>query len=184
MVCGSHFNTETSISSLLKNREMSIQVNQPFGLFLFQCFEEYRREFVPNGKLSPQLWQEKADEFHAAWHRFHDKKPVKRKTVVKTDEEWISELEADPVNSGLNVRQELGKAEFWCRENHRICTRRFFTNWLLKAERKVGGQGGSSMGSPPPRKPLPGPDLSQYREMTDEEREQANALLMQWANRS
>lgn len=115
---------------------MSISLFQPFGPFLRQCFEEYRREFCPDGKLSPRLWEEKAQEFYEAYRRANDPKKVKR-IVKQTDDEWIESLQLDPLFVGVDVRKELGKAQFWCRENTRQCTRKFFTNWLNKAERTL-----------------------------------------------
>jgi hypothetical protein len=86
--------------------------------------------------------------------RFHEKftGAAKTRRKLECEEEWIQQLEADPVSAGLDVRRELGKAQFWCRENTRVCTRRFFTNWLIKAERPTGGYGGASSA---PKKPTP-----------------------------
>ncbi len=54
-----------------------------------------------------------------------------------TDEEWLKHLEAEPSLVGVDIRRELGKAQFWCNENSRQCTRKFFTNWLNKAPRTI-----------------------------------------------
>jgi hypothetical protein len=156
---------------------MSVNVFQSIGPFMFACFAEYRREFCPDGKISQKLWEEKCEDFHAAWHRANDPKKVKRAAKTTTDEEWIAALESDPANAGLNVRQELGRANFWARENHRICTRRFFANWLLKAERNVD----AATNMHAPRKPAAAPDLSNYRQMTDDERAKSAELFQQLA---
>jgi len=37
----------------------------------------------------------------------------------------------------VNVKQEIGRAQFWCRNNKRVPTRRFLVNWLNKAEKVV-----------------------------------------------
>jgi hypothetical protein len=78
--------------------------------------------------------------------RFYEKFTGAQKTrrKLECEEDWIVQLEADPVSAGLDVRRELGKAKFWCRENSRVCTRRFFSNWLIKAERPVGGYDGAT----------------------------------------
>lgn len=61
-------------------------------------------------------------------------KPPRKKAVSKmSEEEWIVHLEAEPALRGVDVRRELGRAQFWCKENNRICTRKFFVNWLGKA---------------------------------------------------
>ncbi len=71
--------------------------------------------------------------------RFHDneKKVVKRAVKLASDEEWLKGIEADPAMEGIDVRRELGKAQFWCKSNQRECTRKFFEKWLLKAEKTV-----------------------------------------------
>ena len=82
---------------------------------------------------------------------FFDKKAPKRKpkaTPVSkmTDDEWIAYLEADPAMSGIDVKRELGKCQFWCRDRGVKFSRRRFSNWLLKAERTIttSGAGQSS----------------------------------------
>lgn len=69
----------------------------------------------------------------------------KRKKQLATEENWLREIEADPALAGVNVRKELAKAQFWCRHNNRACTRRFFVNWVNKAERIVSPGGNSSV---------------------------------------
>ncbi len=102
---------------------------------MYACFAEYRQEQKID-RFTAKLWIDKAEEFCAAWHAANDKKPAKR-GVRQTDDDWIEELQADPANAGVDVRRELGRAQFWARENRRQCNRKFFTNWLLKAERTV-----------------------------------------------
>lgn len=132
----SDFNGFQPWKSSSANNFVSISLFQPFGPFLYKCFEEYRRDFLPDGKLSPRLWEEKCQEFYDAYRKANDPKKVKR-VVKQTDEEWIESLQLDPLFVGVDVRKELGKAQFWCRENSRQCTRKFFTNWLNKAERTL-----------------------------------------------
>lgn len=58
------------------------------------------------------------------------KKPKKPNA---TDDEWIVGIEAMDAYKPVNVRQELGKAQLWCSNKSRQCTRIFFTNWLNRA---------------------------------------------------
>jgi hypothetical protein len=55
-----------------------------------------------------------------------------------SDEEWITDLEREPSLAGVDIRREIGKAQFWAKQNTRKPTRRFLINWLNKAERIVG----------------------------------------------
>lgn len=77
-------------------------------------------------------------------------KPVRKKAVsAMTDEEWLVSLETDPVLAGVDVRQQLGIAQFWLKgKPKRKFTRPFFRNWLIGAiergEVKIDGAGQSS----------------------------------------
>jgi hypothetical protein len=67
-----------------------------------------------------------------------EKKPKRAKKVAEmSDAEWVAYLEGEPALSGINVKQEIGRAQFWCRNNKRVPTRRFLVNWLNKAEKVV-----------------------------------------------
>ncbi len=59
------------------------------------------------------------------------------KAQTSTDSDWITDLEQDPALAGIDVKKQLGMAQFWCRNNSRLCTRKFFVNWLGKADRIV-----------------------------------------------
>lgn len=69
----------------------------------------------------------------------------KKSTAQMSDEEWIVSLETEPALAGVEVRVQLAKAQFWAKNNSRKCTRRFFVNWLGKAERTVSHPGGKSV---------------------------------------
>lgn len=77
------------------------------------------------------------------------RKPAKPKPASKmTDAEWLESLEAEPSLKGVDVKRELGKAEFWIKHNAgRKFTRKFFLSWLSKAERTIteSGAGRSSV---------------------------------------
>lgn len=70
--------------------------------------------------------------------RFNDnERKVKRQKIkLASDEEWIKEQEADPAMKGIDLRQELGRCQFWCKNNQVVATRRRFTAWLLKAAKE------------------------------------------------
>lgn len=74
-----------------------------------------------------------------AWKGSESKETAKSRPAGKQpDAEWLDSLQADPANQGLDVREQLDKARLWCNQNRRICTRRFFLGWLLRAERVIG----------------------------------------------
>jgi hypothetical protein len=81
-----------------------------------------------NGRILAELSQE-----------FHDKNRavVKRQVKLAADEEWLKGIEGEPAMQGIDVRQELGKCQFWCKQRQRVCTRKTFENWLLKADRSI-----------------------------------------------
>ncbi len=82
----------------------------------------------------------------------------KPKQSEMSDEEWVASLEAEPSLKGINIRQEIGRAQFWCKQNKRVPTRRFLVNWLNKAEKVVdlkamGAQHATGLKLPPPEGP-------------------------------
>jgi len=52
---------------------------------------------------------------------------------IIADDVWIEGVEKMDCYKGLNIKTELGKAQAWCGTNRRQCTRKFFTNWLIRA---------------------------------------------------
>jgi hypothetical protein len=86
------------------------------------------------------------------------KRKPKKKVSDMTDEDWLISLEHEPALKGLNVRQEVGRAQFWCKQNKRLPTRRFLVNWLNKAEKVVelknqGATYATGLRPPPPKGP-------------------------------
>jgi hypothetical protein len=58
------------------------------------------------------------------------------------DEEWLTELEADPTYAGIDIRRELGKCTMWAKQKNKpFVTRLQFINWLNKCERPIGVSG-------------------------------------------
>lgn len=74
------------------------------------------------------------------------KAPARPRVKLQPDDEWLSALEKEPALAGVDVRKELGMAQFWCMNRGRVCSRKFFTSWLIKAEKiiTVNGAGQSS----------------------------------------
>lgn len=88
--------------------------------------------------------------------RFHDnERKVKRQKIrLASEEEWLKGIEADPAMKGIDVRQELGRCQFWCKGARVVATRARFIKWLLKADRTVGASydGVTSRARPQPAK--------------------------------
>jgi hypothetical protein len=53
------------------------------------------------------------------------------------DQAWLESLRVDAAFTGLDVDRELAKMQRWCIQNHRQPTRRFFINWLNRADRPL-----------------------------------------------
>jgi hypothetical protein len=60
----------------------------------------------------------------------HGKNGSSKAAKLQLSPEWLSDLGRDLAYKELNVEHELSKAQRWCDENSRQCTRRFFVNWL------------------------------------------------------
>ena len=82
-------------------------------------------------------------------------RPAHRRPASATiiDEEWIGELEANPVYAGIDIKRELGKAQAWASVNNAGVTRRRFINWLNRAVEQrpilLNGQGKTSFAPKP-----------------------------------
>lgn len=62
---------------------------------------------------------------------------ARKKSSELSDEEWVASLEAEPALKGINVKQEIARCQFWCKNNKRVPTRRTIVNWLNRAEKVV-----------------------------------------------
>jgi hypothetical protein len=72
-----------------------------------------------------------------------EKADAKRKRLA-TEDEWLDAMQKDPAMVGVDVRMALSDAQFYCRNNSRICTRKFFSNWLLNPKnRRILNGGGA-----------------------------------------
>jgi hypothetical protein len=96
--------------------------------------------------------------------------PKVRKSVGISNElddaAWILSLEKEPSLSGVNIRLEISKCDFWCRNNKKQRTRRRILNWLTKAERVVDARalGGTFANGLRPQPPAP-PEPPHWREV-------------------
>lgn len=75
-------------------------------------------------------------------------KPKKRSGPLLVDEEWISQLKANPAYSGIDIDKELGKMRAWLttpRGAGKTMTRQRVINWLNRAE--PSGISGPSLAS-------------------------------------
>lgn len=107
--------------------------------FAAKCFEALDVVRKANGgKVPPLLWLKTVDTLFAV--ETANKK--KKRPSTLTDEEWLVSLEKEPCLAGVNIREQLAHAQFWCKNNSRQCTRRFFVNWINKADRTVTAPGG------------------------------------------
>ncbi len=101
-----------------------------------QIAEAVRAYLFTNGLKQSQLTgavlAELADRVLA-----HADAVAKKKKRLASEEDWIKELEKEPHLAGVDVRKELAAAQFWCKNNDRQCVRRFFVNWLNRAERSA-----------------------------------------------
>ena len=102
------------------------------------------------GQINGRILADIAQQFHD-----NEKKVVKRAVKLASDEDWLRGIESDPAMQGCDVRQELGKAQFWCKSRQRQCTRKFFENWLLKAEKTVVRSYDGATSRPPKPQPPP-----------------------------
>jgi len=109
--------------------------NESYGSRFAQAVGQYLQEnnLSSLGKISGRILAELAQRFHD-----NERKVKRQKVKLASEEEWVKEIESDPVMKGIDVRQELGKCQFWCKTNRKVCTRKLFTNWLLKCDRAVG----------------------------------------------
>jgi hypothetical protein len=87
-------------------------------------------------------------------------KPERKKSAAKmADDEWIASLEKEPALRGVDIRREIGKAQFWAKNHRRQATRAFIVNWLMKADRtltvEMNGQTSKATVSPDPYKEPP-----------------------------
>ncbi len=105
-----------------------------FGAFLSDYVKLYleQNSLKSLGAINARILHELADRAYADYQA---KLKVAKKQETAAD--WIDEMAKDPANEGINVREQLAKAQFWCKNNSRQCTRRFFVQWLLKADRSL-----------------------------------------------
>lgn len=74
---------------------------------------------------------------------------AKRAAAPPPDDEWIASLKTNPAFRALDVDDQLLRCRAWCDANGKTCTRRRFTNWLLRADRPLASQHVGIGGSKP-----------------------------------
>lgn len=57
----------------------------------------------------------------------------KKPRILLSDEDWMAQLKANPIYTGIDLDHEWRKASAWYPEHHRKLTRAAFINWLIKA---------------------------------------------------
>lgn len=68
-------------------------------------------------------------------------KPDRRRHAQIPDDAFLDELKTKAAYSQVDVLVELSKAQTWCAVNHRVCSRRFFVNWLNRCEKAMTNEG-------------------------------------------
>lgn len=104
-----------------------------------------KRRFIIEGRQ--MFAADIADELRKSFPLLNEgqPKPAKKQTSGMSEPEWLESLHSEPALAGLDIARELAKAQFWCKENGRKCTRRFLINWFNKADRTVAAQGGQTI---------------------------------------
>lgn len=87
------------------------------------------------GKINRPVLVDLATRFQMHWQQ---RQRARKKQLSESD--WLTELQADPINQGIDVKSEVPRARFWLKQKapNRNFTRVFFVNWLLKADRVLG----------------------------------------------
>lgn len=78
----------------------------------------------------------------------HSQKPKRRKGKEESEgkggkevnADWMADLHRNPTYEHIDIDIELGRAQQWCAVRNKICTRRFFINWLNKIDKPVQKQ--------------------------------------------
>lgn len=65
--------------------------------------------------------------------------PKTENPKTQTDAEWLESLKSNRAYEGIDIDVEFGKAKTWCDTNRRKCSRKFFVNWINRAERPMNG---------------------------------------------
>lgn len=110
---------------------------------------------LKQSQLTGAMLAEQADRMLA-----HLEKLEKKKKRLATEDEWLRDMQDDPAMVGVDVRKALAEAQFWAKNNSRVCTRRFFCQWLLNPRNRPilngGGQAPRQQKAPAVETSFPG----------------------------
>ena len=117
-----------------------------FGQFLCETVKLYltQHKLSSLGAINGRILLELADRAYADYQA-----KCKKSRSLQLEADWLDELSKDPANKGLDVLQQLNIARLWCKERGRSCTRRFFVNWIIKADRSISAHSSHAGASKP-----------------------------------
>lgn len=150
-----------------------MNLNQPIADFLFESLAEYRKS-LGSVQLTRQTWTEHVQRSFEAWEK--NKKPkVKKKPRIDAEDAWVMSMKADPRMEGVDVDKEIANCRFLFANKPQpiVPSRMRIVNWLLKADKTLGGSNAASIAP----KPFPGPlgwlkwareNLPDWRRFADE----------------
>ena len=107
---------------------------------VFQAMEKHglSRDSVENGVFSDPSKPKPIKSLSEPFQRVQDKDKEKDKDKEpESDAEWLSMLAINTAYFGIDVKREYAHAQMWCQTNRRKCSRKFFINWLNRAERPM-----------------------------------------------
>lgn len=140
---------------------MTDQPTQSFGERVWQAIVSLPRP--EGGKVDRKQAIATIDALYAE----ETAKKPKAKVIIRKpsnneiDEAWLLGLENNPTYAGIDIRNQLGRAQAWASLPGRpgLVSRKRFLNWLNRVERPVAvnGQGQSSFQRPKPLHFIPEP---------------------------
>lgn len=96
--------------------------------------------------------------------------PRRKPYNMMTEEEFLEYLENEPSLAGLDIKREIGKCQFWCKNNKAEMTRNRILKWLAKADRVLTFNGTGASSRPKERAQWGIPEPEGWREWLDANR--------------
>lgn len=151
-----------------------MNLNIPLEEFLFASLAEYRKSLGIE-KMTEALWKEHVAHAFKSWDAAKKARVRPRKPRIDSDDAWVMSVKADPRMEGIDVDKEIANCRFFFANKPQpiIPSRARLVNWLLKADKTMGG---SSTPQTTP-KAYPGPigwldwarcNLPDWRRFTEE----------------